>query len=72
MPQHGGTSAFIWVRYRRSTSRSGRLRTRRRIGAAAAHRQRKLPYVIWGRFFGNVPLFLLVGVAWVSQHPPCC
>jgi hypothetical protein len=34
-----------------------------------AHRQRKLPYIIWGRFFSNLPLFFLVAVTWVSPHP---
>jgi MFS family permease len=34
-----------------------------------AHRQRKLPYIIWASFFRNLPLFLLVGITWISQNP---
>lgn len=34
-----------------------------------AHRPRKLPYIVWTAFFRNVPVFLLVGVTWLSENP---
>lgn len=34
-----------------------------------AHRSRKLPYIVWTAAFRNLPLFVLVAVAWAGPRP---